>query len=228
MFRKIAIALNIIVMFFSAAFFAYTFFAKEHLVNHARVFVTEKTLAYSRPAVEMIEKGLAFPLASKLIPSKEQRDIERELADYHSDPSSFIASYTHDVKSTSGRTESGKYGRLKKKILEYYHSILAELVIDLRIFSGSNFLAGLVALLLLFSKRKVDIRQIEIFSLFIFGSVVLSTWMYLDGMSFFRILFKWHLGWSYPLAISGFATYFYTKYRELTSIPAFLGNQKPR
>ena len=212
MLRKTSITVNIVVVCVSIFMFAYTFFAKQHLTNHARAFVSERTLAYSRPTVEWLEKGLGSPLASKLISSEKKQVIQAELAKYHRDPAEYIASVTTHEDGGSDSAEAGKLEQFKQKIRNYYQSTLEELVIDLRIFTGSNVVAGLVALVLLLGSPLRGVRQVEVFSIFIFAGVAISSWMYLDGLSFFRILFKWHLGWSYPAGIVTTAVYLYLRF----------------
>ncbi len=76
-----------------------------------------------------------------------------------------------------------------------------ELLLDLRIFSGSNVGAGLFAIFLLFSPRFKGSRKLVTFSFVIFTAVAYSTVSYIDGVSFLTILLKWHLGWGYPEVI---------------------------
>uniref|UniRef100_UPI002630D71D hypothetical protein n=1 Tax=uncultured Gimesia sp. TaxID=1678688 RepID=UPI002630D71D len=40
------------------------------------------------------------------------------------------------------------------------------------------------------------------FSFLIFVSVLYCSYLYVDGLTFFRILFRAHLGWLYPLVLS--------------------------
>lgn len=214
MLRKTSITLNIVVVCVSVFMFGYTFFAKQHLTNYARAFVSERTLAYSRPTVEWVEKGLESPLATKLISSEKKRAIEAELARYHRDPAEYIASVTSLEDGGSDSAEAGKLEQFKQKIRDYYQSTLEELVIDLRIFTGSNVVAGIVALVLLLGRPLRGVRQVEVFSMFIFASVAISSWMYLDGLSFFRILFKWHLGWSYPAGVVTTAVYLHQRFGQ--------------
>ncbi|OYW70548.1 MAG: hypothetical protein B7Z37_30390 [Verrucomicrobia bacterium 12-59-8] len=214
MLRKISITLNIVVVCVSLFMFAGTFFAKQHVTNHARGFVSERTLAYSRPTVKWVEKGLESPLAGKLISPEKKQAIKGELARYHRDPAAYVASVTHREDRGAEAAEAGKVEQFKQKIRNYYQSTLDELVIDLRIFTGSNVVAGLVALVLLLSRHYQSERRVEVFSLFIFASVVISSYLYLDGLSFFQILFKWHLGWSYPAGIALTAASLYRRYSQ--------------
>ncbi len=214
MLRKISITLNIVVVCVSIFMFAGTFFAKQHVINHARGFVSERTLAYSRPTVEWVEIGLESPLAGKLISPEKKQAIKVELARYHRDPAAYIASVTNHKDAASDADATGKVEQFKQKIRNYYQSTLDELVIDLRIFTGSNAVAGLVALVLILGRHFQSVRRVEVFSLFIFASVAISSCLYLDGLSFFRILFKWHLGWSYPAGIILTAVHLYRRYGQ--------------
>lgn len=65
--RNTAIALNSIVVVFFACFLGYTFFARQHLDGLAREFVTQRTLRYSAPIVEMADHSLDSPLVQKAI-----------------------------------------------------------------------------------------------------------------------------------------------------------------
>ena len=214
MIRKISIVLNILVVLVSSFLFGYTFFAKQHVTDHARTCVTEKTLEYSKSAIEVIEQALESPIASKLISSEKKQAIEAEVERYRLSPSDYVVSLTGDGARQADRIESGRIGQLKEKIRDYYETTLRELIVDLRIFTGSNIAAGLVGILLLCSSRIGSLREVQIFSLAVFASVVMSSYAYVDGMSFFRILLKWHMGWSYPIGIGTTALYLYYQYLE--------------
>jgi len=214
MLRKFTIALNILVVLVSSCLFGYTFFAKQHVTEHARSFVTEKTLDYSRPAIEAVEQVLDSPIANKLISGEKKQAIETEVARYRSSPSEYIVSLTGVGERRPAQFESGRIGQLKQKIRDYYETTLRELIVDLRIFSASNIAAGLFGIILLCSSRIGSLREVQVFSLVVFASVVISSYAYVDGLSFFRILFKWHMGWSYPVGIGITAFYLYYQYLE--------------
>ncbi len=72
MLRNVSITLNVIVVTLSLGLFAYTFFAKAHLIEHTRDFITEKTLSYSKSLVEATRVGLESPLTQKLVSEKHR------------------------------------------------------------------------------------------------------------------------------------------------------------
>lgn len=223
MLRKITIVLNILVVLVSSFLFGNTFFAKQRVTEHARTFVTEKTLDYSRPAIEAIEQVLDSPIASKLISAEKKQAIESEVALYRSSPAEYVASLTSDGGRRSSQFEADRVGQLKQQIRNYYEATLRDLFVDLRIFTGSNIAAGLFGLILLCSSRIGSLREVQVFSLVVFVSVVISSFAYIDGLSFFRILFKWHMGWSYPVGIGSTTFYIYYQYLEIKK----QNNKKP-
>ena len=198
MLRKVSITLNVVVVLMSLGLFAYTFFAKSHLVEHTREFVTGKTLSYSRPLVEASRAGLESQLSRKLFSEERRALIEGELATYDSNPAGYVTSLTSAEPSSFG---SGKIAEYKEKVRSYYQSTLSGLLHDLRIFSGSNVVAGLVAIILLLSPRFKEDKKLITFSFVIFAAVAFSSISYLQGVSFLTILFKWHPGWWYPLGM---------------------------
>lgn len=214
MLRKITISLNFLVVLVSSFLFGYTFFAKQQVTEHARSFVTEKTLDYSRPAMVTVEQVLDSPIASQLISAEKKQAIASEIARYRSSPAAYVASLTSHGDLSHSQFESDRAGQLKQKIRDYYETTLRELIVDLRIFTGSNIAAGVIGIILLCSSRIGGLREVRVFSLVVFASVVMSSYAYLDGLSFFRILFKWHIGWSYPVGIGITTFYIYYKYLE--------------
>lgn len=182
----------------SLCLFCYTFVAKTHLLEHTRAFVTQKTLSYSKPLVEFTKTGLNTPLSQKLLSKELHANIQGELGIYDSNPVQYVAALTAKRKFDFGK---GKIADFKVKVHKYNQSILEGLIRDLRIFSGSNLVAGIVALLFLLLTKVRPNGKVVVFSFVIFAAVALSTYSYVDGVSFLRILLKNHLGWWYPVGI---------------------------
>ena len=199
MLRKISLTLNAIVVILSLALFGYTFFARAHLIEHTRAFVTEKTLSYSKPLVELMRAGLDSPLSQKLISDEKRSLIVEELKLYDSDSTEYVTSLTSAGASSFG---SGKLAKLKENIRNYYQSTLGALIRDFRIFSGSNIVAGTFAMWLLVTRRLKRNDKLIAFSFVIFAAVAFSTFSYIEGVSFLRILLKWHIGWWYPAGVA--------------------------
>ncbi len=199
--RKTTLALNSIVVVFFISFLAYTFFARQHLDSLARDFVTEKTLAYSKPVVEVADEALDSPFVKKFLSDDQETAIRHEIADYRNDPSVYIADLTRqqvrDAPMGNANPLIQKAASIKNKIRTFYDDTLNDLIADLRIFSFSNLIAGLIALGLAY-RSESDIRKpIVWFSFLMFVAVLYCSYLYIDELTFFRILFGTHMGWWY-------------------------------
>jgi hypothetical protein len=195
MLRIISIVLNTIVVTLSALLFSYTFVAKTHLQEHTRAFVSAKTLSYSKPLAELMRSGLDAPLSQKLLTKKLRSEIESELSVYDFSPAGYVARLTAEQAPRFG---ASKVAIFKEKLHHYYQSTLGALVCDLRIFSASNLLAGGFAMWLLLTTKLRNNGKVIAFSFVVFSAVAFSTFSYLEGVTFLRVLLKSHLGWWYP------------------------------
>ena len=200
--RKITLTINVIVVGFFISFLAYTFVARDHLESLAREFVTEKTLIYSKPIVEVAEAALDSPLVQKVLSEDQISAIRSEIADYRNDASSYIADLTRqqvrDTPLANGNLWIEKVASFKNKIRTFYDNTLIALITDLRIFSLSNAIAGLIAFGLAYRSSSEVRKSIVWFSFLMFVAVLYCSYLYIDDLTFFRILFRTHMGWWYP------------------------------
>ena len=199
--RKTALALNSIVVVFFICFLAYTFVARQHVDALARDFVTEKTISYSKPIVEVADEALGSPLIKRLLSDDQETAIRREIADYRNDPGAYIADLTRqqqrDTPVANANPLIEKVASIKYKVRTFYDNTLNALIADLRIFSTSNLVAGLIAFGLAY-RSSLEVRQsIVWFSFLMFVAVFYCSYLYVDKLTFFRILFRAYLGWWY-------------------------------
>jgi len=203
--RRVTIALNATIAVFFSCFVAYTFVAQRHLDALARGFVTEQTLRYSRPIVDLADESLQSPLVKKFLSEKQNAAIRHEIAEYRQDPSAYIADLTRQKTVAPNPQNSNplleKVASIKKRIRLFYDNTLTALITDLRIFSTSNLCAALVALGLACWSRTNIQKSIVWFSFLMFVAVLYCSYLYVDGLTFFRILFRTHMGWWYPLLL---------------------------
>lgn len=215
--RQVTLALNLIVVVFFAGFTAYTFVARQDLEGRARAFVTEKTLAYSAAAVELAEQAIETKLVKAVLSADQEAVIRAEIADYRRNPSAYIADLTRQGKLLPAAPPNGnplleKVALLKVKIRNYYDDTLDALIRDLRIFSISNLIAGAIALTLPY-RSPADIHQpIVWFSFLMFAAVLFCSSMYVNDLNFFRILFRAHAGWTYPVGLGVMVVYLFVRY----------------
>jgi len=194
------------------AFFTYTFLARSHLESIARNFVTEKTLQQSGPIIDTVERALDVPLVAKLVSNDEIKLVRAEIETYRNDPTSYVSDLTG--KRTRNPQENlgaivQKAADAKDAIRTFYNDTLTALILDLRIFSGTNTFAACVAMFLVI-KSPVSIRKpLVLFSFALFVAVVFCSYFYIDNLSFFRILTSAHIGWWYPLLVIVVAAWLY-------------------
>ncbi len=201
--RTTTIVLNSIVVVFFAGFLTYTFAARSHLDALARNFVTEKTIHYSRPIVEVADDALKTPLARKLLSKEQTTTLRNEITDYQNNPQSYISDLTrqeaHNVPPPNANPLLEKVASFKAKIRTFYENTLNALITDLRIFSASNLIAGLIALGLAY-RSSAEIRKPQVwFSFLMLVATLYCSSIYINDLTFFRILFQAHMGWWYAV-----------------------------
>ena len=200
--RRTTIAINTIVAVFFGCFLAYTFVARTHLDGLARGFVTEKTQQYSAPLVDLAEVSLDVPFVEERLSDEQKAAIRVEIDKYRKDPAGYIADLTRqkrlDAKRENANRLLAKVSPIKEEIRTFYDNTLAALITDLRIFATSNLCAALIALCLAYWSREKARQSIVWFSFLMFAAVLYCSCLYIDGLTFFRILFRTHIGWAYP------------------------------
>ncbi|WP_077023983.1 hypothetical protein [Fuerstiella marisgermanici] len=211
--RNRALALNILTAVLFAAFFAYTFFAKQHLQSLAREFVVEKTVEHAGPVIDTVEDALDVPLLSKLMSRKDLQLVRTEIEAYRENPAAYIADLAGQSLANPPpqkfRAVAKKTAEAKQEIRDYYDRTLAALIADLRIFSGTNIAAAILAIVLIAWSRTPICKRLVAVSIVLFSGVVLCSYMYIDSLSFFRIITHTHMGWWYPVFVIAVAAWLY-------------------
>jgi len=199
--RKATLVLNSFTVVFFICFLAYTFVARQHLDSLARDFVSEKTLEYSEPVVEIANESLDSPLVRQLLSNDQATAIRNEITAYQNDPGAYVADLTQQqvlyVAIVEANPLIAKVATIKNKVRTYYGDTLQALITDLRIFSISNLIAGLIAFVLAYRSSSEIRKPIVWLSFLMFTSVIYCSYLYIDGLTFFRILFRAHMGWWY-------------------------------
>lgn len=203
--RKTTLSLNLIVVVFFICFLAYTVLAREHLDALARDFVTEKTLDYSKPIVEVADVSLDSPWIKKFLSDDQAATIRSEITDYQNDPGAYIADLTQQQVRAAPLANANplieKVASIKIKIRTFYDNTLNTLIADLRIFSISNLIAGLIAFGLAYRSSSEIRKPIVWFSFLMLVAVLYCSYLYVDDLTFFRILFRTYLGWWYAASL---------------------------
>jgi hypothetical protein len=203
--RKTLVILNSLSAAFFAAFLAYTFDAREHLSGFAREYVTTKTEQYAEPAVDIVQDAVRSKTAKVVLSDEQLARVQSEIDAYRRDPKTYIRALTVKglarVEEAPAHPVAKKVVEWKRKVADYYHETLDALIVDLRIFAGSNLAACLVALALAAKGANPRLRKVAVFSAALLIAVGYCTYLYIDSMSFFRILTQAHIGWWYPAVL---------------------------
>jgi hypothetical protein len=199
--RAVAITTNTLSVVFFIGFLTYTFVAQQHLESLARDFVTEKTIAYSKPAVEVAAEAVESPLAKQFLNEDQEKALRSEIKVYQDDPAAYVRTLTQKGARAPlpapANPVLAKAARWKEGIRAHYDQTLAALITDLRIFSTSNLVAGAIALVLAVLSAKAIRASLAWFSVLMFVGVLYSSYLYIDDLNFFRILFRSYMGWGY-------------------------------
>lgn len=196
--KKIAI-LHLVIVSFFICLLGYTAFATQHLRGLAADFAIRKT---DQHAEKIITVGTAVIDAVDergWISAAQQKLAERELNEFRKDPHRFLK----DVTESRGRNLPG-IGKLaelvsiKRELRTYFDSIVSSLLADVRIFAGTNLVAGLLGLAFCVCYGRTRNSSLLLFSISLCVAVLYGCWMFVDSLSFFSILFQCHLGWYYP------------------------------
>lgn len=203
---------------FFAALLAYTFFAREHLRGLALEYVTAKTERFAEPAVRLAEQTIESKAVQTLLGDERLARVHGDIADYRRNPHSYIAALTGKrLTASDGETMNPMAEKAlgwKQRAVAYFGETLQALITDLRIFAGSNLAASLAALAMAFSAGEARLKRLAWFSLAILVAVAYCSYMYVDSMSFFRILARTHMGWWYPVTLAAVAVALYFDLRR--------------
>lgn len=200
--RRILLVLNAAVAVVSLMFFLFTFVGHAHIQQLAREFVVLKTREHSEPAVKAVELALASELSKRYLDEGQRAVVRAEIAEFHSRPTDYIqriASSDTPIKPKIGpHPWTEKISLWKERIRVYYNSVIARLFTDLRIFAGTNIVAACLAFGFAWRSPVEPTWRLKLISGVLLAAVVFGSWMYVDSLSFFTILFNNYIGWSYP------------------------------
>lgn len=221
--------LALVILF--AGCFAYTFIGQQRIEAYARDYVTLKTERLVTPAFDATEKALQTDLAQKLLTPAQATAIETEIASFRVNPKNYILNITStppsptgdgslpSLRSTADRALaaikkktlplSDKIAAIKEHIRSHYQNTLQALLLDLRIFSGTNVLAAGAACFLAHRSQNRPSRPLVLITIFLTVALGLSIWSYLASMDFLTILLNTYMGWYYPITIAALFLLFY-------------------
>jgi hypothetical protein len=200
--RRLMLIANPAVAVFFMVMFAYTFLGRRHVDHLARDFVTGKTQMFAATVVDLAEEAIKTPLVRKLLTNDQVGVFDREVAEFRRNPADYVAELTGQRVPAGLQQPNNpllaKVLQWKQKVRDYYDLVLSRLLVDLRIFAGSNLVAAAIATWLATRADGKTAGRCDSLSFLLFAAVAYSVSVYIDRISFFTILFNSHLGWWYP------------------------------
>ena len=213
---------GLVALVFGAAFGA-TFVARDRVTGLAQGYVVDRTLAYADPLVGLADEALRAPGIKLLLKDDQLRIARQEVAEYRREPRSYIVG----LVAAGGAPPAAAPGpdapiqdrvlSWKGEIRTYFGRVLGRLLLDLRIFTGSNLAAALVAFGLAVAARRERLPRLLPAAGLLLVSTGYMTYVYVDEFSYFKILMNWRMGWWYPALL---ALTFLGAYAERGRTPA--------
>jgi hypothetical protein len=206
--RVAIVTVSACVALFFVTSLALTFLAKGYITGLAQDFVTVRTQRFAEPSVEVAEQALRAPGIKRVLDDEAIQTARQEIADYRRDPRAYIARLVAGERLPVPAVAPGQDGPLRERVLrwkvrirEHFEGTLDGLVWDLRIFSGSNLVAALIAAWCALRARERQLNWLLGVAGLLLASVAYGAYMYVDGFTYFRILFSTYLGWWYPVLL---------------------------
>jgi hypothetical protein len=214
------IAISVIASLFFTTTLALTFFARGYIQGKAQEFVVERSVPIADAAVATAEKALQIPLAQQFLGADALRIARLEIADYRRDRQAYITRLVTGrrpvpvaVPDRMAPVEE-RLTEWKDAVRRYFDRTIDGLVRDLRIFSGSNLAAAVLAAWFAVRAQGGRLKRLLIISGLLLVSLAYGTLLYIDEFSYFRILFNSYIGWWYPAIL---AYFYYELYWEHSS-----------
>jgi hypothetical protein len=171
----------------------------------AEDYVIDETQRHVEPLIEIAEDAVNARGLKFLAKDAEAIATARaELAEYRRDPRGYI----RKLIAGGGPAVAGEIdpkAPLKDQVLFWKHQIrehfektLDRLVFDLRIFTGSNLVAAVVVFGLAYAGRRDRVPRLVFVALLLLTSVAFMCYVYVDELSYFKILVGSYMGWWYP------------------------------
>lgn len=221
--RTALIALNLAVAIASAVLFGYTFFAREHLIGLAEDYAIGKTVEYATPAVEQVEAALNHP-AAILVPVAIRAAIRAEVDAFRQNPNAYV----RELIARAAAIQMPKHPlaalavEWKNKVRDHFENVLAGLLRDLRIFSGTNVVAALLAACVAYYARGRWRYHVLAISGLLLLALGLQIYLFIDGLTFFRIITDARVGWWYPVLVAATFLDLYRRYGRFVKPAPFV------
>jgi hypothetical protein len=227
--RAVNIVLTAVGTAVFVAFFLYITVAPKDFDHRTRSFAIAKVKAKVDDQLSKVAQSKAASKATEFFGKYSER-LETEIQTLRDSLDAGVAEFIADVLAAAckldceRRDEAAKavtalyqsmiarhglaLDRVKSLIEGEYDAIMDELRADLRIFSGSSFIALLFALFLSIFRGKAAAHLLP-FSIALSAATLIAVIWYVFGQDWvMTMLYSSYWGWAYPVVLSVFAVFF--------------------
>lgn len=218
--RTALIVWNSLIAGTSAGLLAYTVAGRDHFVGLAEEYVIGKTVGYGLPAIDRAEAALDAPVVAALLPATVRRAAQAEIAVFREDPDGYV----RELVARGAAVERPQHpladtvAGWKDDLRGYFERTLAGLVRDVRIFAGTNVAAGVFAAWLASRCRGRWRHHVLGISVLLTVALTFNAYLFVDGLSFFRIVQNVRVGWSYPAMVAVAFSHLYLRVGRLVPL----------
>jgi hypothetical protein len=206
--RAAVITISVCAALFFATSIGLTFFAHGYIKGLAQGYAVERSRPIADRAVETAEQALQEPILKPLLNDDVVATVRQEIADYRRDSHAYITRLVTGERQPAPIAVPVRLAPLREHVLrwkdgvrKYFDRTIDGLVRDLRIFSGSNLAAALLAAYFALRARGRQLKRLLSIAGLLLVSMAYGVYMYIDEFSYFRILFNLYVGWWYPVLL---------------------------
>lgn len=212
---RILLVLNLIGALVSATLLVSTWLAKGVIVTHAHDHALEVTRRHLDPAMEKAANLLDDPRLSKLVPREVREKLGNEVTTYRESPDEWLRD---KMRATPADAETWRFPEIKSPLArksfdfvtkklggakDHFERSFENLILDLRIFSGTNLAAFLLGAWL--SRKPADPATRRMFlawSVFLALGTAFSITLFADRNIVWDLLWNRHFGWGYSACVA--------------------------
>ena len=221
--RKVLLSTQAIFMAIFLITFVASFFVVDKIEKESRSFVTEKVVKGTSSKIDLAEEVLNSKAARKYLKDYQINVIHKEIDTFKTNPHSYVESLTMakgnaQVLPPALKTNNPFKAALFKKIFSwkqglksYFNKTFSGLIIDIRIFLGTNVIALLIAAFICLKATSLGNRAM-VLSTIITIVTGLSVISYINENWLINILLNSYAGYGYSVGIVIFTIWLYLEY----------------
>lgn len=215
--QKLAIGILSLPLVISLLLLSATFASKGLIKKAIISYTAKKTHSKVEEQVNKLTQSRLYK-TRKLLPKKTREHIENELAEYRSNPESYLihlATTAKQKSSTSAgiaklkekiKIKKNAFTDWKQKISRSLDQSIHDLIIDFRIFNTTNIVVCLLLLLSIVKANKLRPWH-WFFIVLLIVSTLFASSIYIKQNWLLNIISGSHMGWLYPITLFGLFAY---------------------